>query len=171
LTSTIRFLSRLCLDHYRAEDDFVIELLTKTTDDQLLLARLPDNPDTLRNVYRNLIGKLQVKAPNALTSDQLAVPNILIEQTTRFSQIEGRMIAGKELLVTLAMQSIDFRMDETGAKMRSDAVIELGWGVDDKPPPRLMTIEPPFALIMKRKNAPHPYFVAWFANADLLGAP
>jgi hypothetical protein len=80
------------------------------------------------------------------------------------------MIAGKELLVILAMQSIDFRLDETGAEMRSDAVIGLGWGADDKPPPRRMTVQPPFALIMKRKGAERPYFVAWFANADLLGS-
>ncbi|MCX6866084.1 MAG: hypothetical protein NTV46_07670 [Verrucomicrobia bacterium] len=35
--------------------------------------------------------------------------------------------------------------------------------------PRLLVLDPPFALVMKRKGAPKPYFVAWFANADLLG--
>lgn len=30
-------------------------------------------------------------------------------------------------------------------------------------------IDPPFGIVMKRKNAPQPYFVAWLANADLLG--
>lgn len=40
-------LKQVLVHHYRAEDDFVIELLTKTTDDQLLLARLPDNPDMI----------------------------------------------------------------------------------------------------------------------------
>ena len=33
----------------------------------------------------------------------------------------------------------------------------------------LLVLDPPFALVMKRKDAPQPYFVAWFANADLLG--
>jgi hypothetical protein len=35
--------------------------------------------------------------------------------------------------------------------------------------PRLMILDPPFAMVMKRENAPQPYFVAWIANADLLG--
>jgi hypothetical protein len=35
--------------------------------------------------------------------------------------------------------------------------------------PRLLVLDPPFALVMKRKGAPQPYFVVWFANADLLG--
>jgi hypothetical protein len=70
--------NQVLVHHYGAEGDFVIELLSKTTDDQLLLARFPNDPDTLTNVIRNLTGKLQAKAPTASTSDQLAVPNILI---------------------------------------------------------------------------------------------
>jgi len=34
----------------------------------------------------------------------------------------------------------------------------------------LIILKPPFVLMMKRRDAPQPYFVAWFANADLLRA-
>jgi hypothetical protein len=34
--------------------------------------------------------------------------------------------------------------------------------------PRLLVASPPFLLLMKRANAPMPYFAAWIANTDLL---
>ena len=80
-------------------------------------------------------------------------------------------MAGKEeLYVAQALQLIEFRMDETGGKLHSEAAISFGCSAAPQVRPRYLILDPPFALLMKRANAPRPYFVAWFANADLLGA-
>ena len=67
------------------------------------------------------------------------------------------------------MQTIDFRMDEKGVKLRSEASISFGCSAQPQVIPRLMILDPPFAIMIKRKDAPQPYFVTWIANADLLG--
>jgi hypothetical protein len=53
-------------------------------------------------------------------------------------------------------------------KLSSEAAISFGCSASPQVIPRLLVLSPPFALIMKRKDAPEPYFIAWFANADLL---
>jgi len=61
------------------------------------------------------------------------------------------------------------RTDEKGVKLHSEASISFGCSAVAHMQPRLLVLDPPFALVMKRKDAPQPYFVAWFVNADLLG--
>ncbi len=61
-----------------------------------------------------------------------------------------------------AEQMIDFRLDRSGAKLRSRAVsradsVELRFYVNR-----------PFLLYMKRRDADQPFFVMWVDNAELL---
>ena len=155
--------------HYGGKDDFVIELLSKTTGDQLILAKLPALPETPGEASRNVLKHLRADAPHAGGADLLAVPNVMTEETAEFSQLEGRSVAGTGLILRKALQTIDFQMDEKGVKLRSEAAVSFGCSVQEHVVPRLMILDPPFALVMKRKDAPQPFFVAWFANADLLG--
>ena len=155
--------------HYGAKDDFVIELLGKTTGDQLLLAKLPKPPKTPGEVRRNVLNHLRADAPHSGPSDLLAVPNVVAEESAEFSELAGRTVAGSGLILRKALQTIDFRMDEKGVKLRSEAALSFGCSAQAPIERRLMILDPPFAIVMKRKGAPHPYFVAWMANADLLG--
>lgn len=164
-------LKQVRVHHYAAKDNFVIELLGKTPDDQIILAKLPALPKTPGEVSRNMLKQMRADAPSADASDLLAVPNIVAKEFAEFSQLEGRRVIGNGLILRKAMQSIDFQMDEKGAKLRSEGGISFGCSMQHHVVPRLMILDPPFALIMKRKTAPQPYFVAWFANTDLLGKP
>ena len=155
--------------HYGAKDDFVIELLSKTTGDQLILAKLPAVPKTPAEASQTILKRLRAKAPQADATDLLAVPNVVVEESAEFAQLEGRRVAGTSQILRKALQTIDFRMDEKGVKLKSEAALSFGCSAHMPIVPRLMILDPPFALVMKRKNAPQPYFVAWFANADLLG--
>ena len=161
---------QVLVHHYAAKDDFVIELLSKEPGDQLLLAKLPASPETSSGLSRNILKRLQANAPEAAFNDLLAVPNVVADESAEFSQIEGRTVVGKDLFVRTALQTVDFRMDEKGAKLHSEAEISFGCSARARIKPRLMILTPPFALILKRRNAPQPYFLAWFANADLLRA-
>lgn len=59
-------------------------------------------------------------------------------------------------------------MDEKGVRLRSEASLSIGCSAHARIKPRVLLLDPPFAVVMKRKNAPEPYFVAWIGNADLL---
>lgn len=166
--NTEPLLKQVRVHHYRSKDDFVIELSTSNTGDQLLLAKLPQAPKSPGSIGTSMLGHLQPNPPQALANDLLAIPNIAATQSMRFSQIEGRKLKGSVKILRLAWQTIDFRMDEKGAKLRSEAAVSFGCSASPDITPRLMVLNPPFALIMTRKGSPKPYFIAWFANADLL---
>jgi len=161
---------QVLVHHYVAKDDLVIELLSKEPGDQLLLAKLPTSPGTSAGLSQSILNRLQANAPEAEFNDLLAIPNVAADESAEFSQIEGRTVVGKDLFVRTALQTVIFRMDEKGVKLHSEAEISFGCSARARVTPRLMILTPPFALILKRRNAPQPYFVAWFANADLLRA-
>ena len=160
---------QVSVHHYNAKDDFVVELQTKQDGEQLLLAKLPQAPATAAAASHAVIRRLRADAPHAAEEDLLAVPNVVIDEKVSFSELEGRTLEGTGAFVRSALQSIDFRMDEKGVKLRSEAAVSFGCSARFPVEPRLMVLDPPFAIVMKRKNAPQPYFVAWIANADLLG--
>ena len=167
MRNTGPLLKQVRVHHYQAENDFLIELSTTGEGDQLLLAKLPQAPKTPGDISRNIIKLLQTDPPQASGGDLLAIPNVVAGESAQFTRLEGRRVTGSGLVLRLALQTIDFRMDEQGAKLRSESAVSFGCSkaID----PRLMVLDPPFALILKRKDAPQPYFIAWFANADLLG--
>jgi len=161
---------QVSVHHYGARNDFVVELHTKQDGDQLLLAKLPQAPATPAAASSAVLKRLRADTTHAAADDLLAVPNVTIDEKTRFSELEGRTLEGTGAFVRSALQTIDFRMDEKGVKLRSEAAVSFGCSAQMQVIPRLMVLDPPFAIVMKRKNAAQPYFIAWIANADLLGA-
>ncbi|HCN75810.1 MAG TPA: hypothetical protein DIT13_01285 [Verrucomicrobiales bacterium] len=154
---------------YQSDENFVIELASKNSLDQLILARIDTPPRSLDAVSKQLISRLKRAAPHALPADVLAVPNIVVDEKNSFPQIEGRKVAGSGIYLRRALQTVDFRMDEKGVKLRSEASIAFGCSAHySTGQPRLFILTPPFALLMKRTGAPEPYFIAWIANLDAL---
>jgi len=166
---TGHLLQQVGVHHYAARNDFVIELHSKQAGDQLLLAKLPDAPATAAAASRAVLNRLRADPPRAEGADLLAVPNMVADEKVSFTELEGLSVPGTDRFVRGAMQTIDFRMDEKGVKLRSEAAISFGCSAHHRVEPRLMILDPPFAIVMKRENAAQPYFVAWIANADLLG--
>jgi len=154
--------------HHAAKNDFVIEILADKTGDQLLLAKLPSPPESPGAISKAVLARLKNDAPTAGGADLLAVPNVILEESAEFSELQGKKVAATPLILMKALQTIDFRMDEKGVKLDSEAAISFGCSAQHHVVPRLMVLTPPFALIMKRKDAPQPYFVAWFGNTDAL---
>ena len=148
----------------------MIELVCKQSGDQLLLAKLPAAPKTPAETSANVLRRIRANAHHAAGDDLLAVPNVVADEEAAFSELEGRTVAGTGRFVRSALQAIEFRMDEKGVKLKSEAALSLGCSAHVRVEPRLLILDPPFAVVMKRVGAPQPYFVGWFANADLLRA-
>jgi hypothetical protein len=160
-------LAQVAVHHHAARTDFVVELKSQSGGDRLLLAKLPRKPATLEAAARAVIGKVRKDAPNAGAHDLLAVPQVVADEEVSFSEFEGRTLPGGRF-VRSASQTINFRMDEKGAKLRSEAQVSLGCSAHPHIDPRLMILDPPFVIVMMAKDAPKPYFIGWMANADLL---
>lgn len=169
LSEANRLREQVRVHDYQSDENFVIELASTNSFDQLILARIATPPRSLDAISKQLIPRLKRDAPLALPADVLAVPNIVVDEKTSFPQLEGRQVAGSGRYLRRALQTVDFRMDEKGVKLRSEASIAFGCSAHySTGQPRLFILTPPFALLMRRTGAPEPYFIAWFANVDAL---
>ncbi|MBN8457888.1 MAG: hypothetical protein J0M04_08620 [Verrucomicrobia bacterium] len=158
--------------HYGGENDFVIELLTKDAAEQLVLARLPERPSTLDSALTATRKHLRDDAPDARWDDLVVIPNMCLAAKSRFSELEGKRVRGNGKTLTQAMQLVDFRMDEQGVRLRSEAAVSFGCAAQPaRVEPRRIVVKPPFVIMMKRRAAPQPYFAAWVANGEPLRKP
>lgn len=164
-----RLRQQVRVHRYESRNDFVIELLGRQAGDQLLLAKLPEVPETMNRLGEAVLKAVRTDAPQAKHEDLLAVPNVVVDEDVAFTELHGSTVVGSGRFIRQALQSIEFHMDEKGVKLHSEAEISFGCAASPRVEPRLMVLDPPFAIVMRRKGAPKPYFAAWLANADLLG--
>ena len=164
----------LILD-YQNEDDFVIELKTKSEGDRLILAKVQPKgtlSDTVMSV-RERIARTNVES--AATNDLLIVPRMKLNLTREYSEIEGLRLVpqganiAKDLVLLSAVQNTQFEMNEKGVELRSEAHMSIGCAKQEEPVPKhKLVFNKPFLVLLGRTGAKMPYFAVWVDNAELL---
>jgi hypothetical protein len=86
----------------------------------------------------------------------------------RFKELEGvdKPLSNSSmqgLWIDPALQVIEFKLDQRGASVSSQAMIAAKKGG-----PRELHFNRPFLIYMKKRDAKHPFFVMWVDNAELL---
>jgi hypothetical protein len=158
---------------YQSDDNFILTLQTKALRDQLILAKLPPGP-TLQATIDAVLKRIAANQPQtAGESDPLAVPKINLDLKKDFDQLEGLKLnpspAAKiqtRLTITKAQQLIRFQLNEKGAVLKSEAVMVMK--ALAMMPSHNLIFDKPFLILMKRADAPQPYFALWIGNASLL---
>ncbi|MEO0531363.1 MAG: hypothetical protein AAF266_12435 [Planctomycetota bacterium] len=158
---------------YRNSDDFIVELRTESSSDRLLLAKVTAEATldrTIASVQERIADtKPELMRPGAY----LTVPVVDFEILRRYPELEGiRIAASSKSLdgqrLEFAAQTIRFRLDETGAVLKSEA---LGGGFGGLPSKNLI-FDKPFLILLQQRRAEQPYFALWVNNAELLiGGP
>ena len=155
------------IHHYESPQDFIIELQTRDSADMLLLAKAPPAA-VLGEMVRTVVDQLHAAPIFAGGNDVLIVPCITFSSTESFAELQGRRIVEHAgWFMKSAMQAIDFKMNEKGVILHSEANISFARSLAAVAQ-HVMVLEPPFLIVMKRKDATEPYFAAWIANTDLL---
>jgi|SRR5579872_5815805 len=166
----------LILD-YLNENDFVIELKTKSGGDRLLLAKLRPKGslnETIKNVLERS-GPANIES--ALTNDILILPRIKFDITRKYSEIENRPLIApspnisKDLMLRSAIQNTAFEMNEKGVELSSESAMAFGCAKQQEPiPQHKMIFDKPFLVVLLRTGATTPYFALWLDNPELLVA-
>jgi len=97
-------------------------------------------------------------------TDILRVPEIFWRIDHRFRELIGKVVANAEPAnpIVEALQTIEFRLDRSGAMLESQATLVIA------AIPRTFAFDRPFLVYMKKRGAEHPFFVMWVDNAELL---
>jgi hypothetical protein len=137
---------------YRNPDDFIIEIKTRSQADRLILAKVQSSA-TLFETVRAVQQRLATTAPQEMKEmSDLVIPVLDFDVVRRYQELSRPGIA---------IQQIRFKLDETGALLKSEARMAKG-SFDE------MIFNGPFLVMIQRTGAQVPYFVLWVANAELL---
>ncbi len=94
--------------------------------------------------------------------DDLRVPEMFWRIDHRFTELVGKMVANARMPIVEAMQTIEFRLDRSGAMLESVAFMAIA------AEPREFLFNRPFLIYMKKRDADRPFFMMWVDNAELL---
>ena|SRR5437867_4728374 len=97
--------------------------------------------------------------------DTLLVPDTFWHVVHHFEALEGKAFLNpslKPLTLGVAEQDILFRLDKSGAILKSESKhYTLAQAKE-------FVFDRPFLIYMKKRGSPNPYFAMWVDNAELL---
>lgn len=152
--------------------EFAVDLCKDTKPNQIVLARI-EPKETLGHTLAHLDDKIAGFTKEKFfhqfgINDVLLVPNIFWRITHHFGELKGRYLGNtgyENYWIKLALQTIQFRLDRSGAELKSEARLYAA------PEPSHFVFDQPFLIYMKKRGAKHPFFVMWVDNAELLSKP
>jgi hypothetical protein len=151
--------------------EFILDLCKTSEPYQIVLARVDRKPtlaETLADIQHKIASPSKDRSVLGLIpNDTLIVPNMAWQITHRFKELEGQdkrfeNPALRGLYLDTAIQTIQFRLDRSGAELSSEAKLGV------KPLPSYFHVNRPFLVYMTKRGGKRPFFVAWVENAELL---
>lgn len=151
-------------------DGYALDLCKNSNPNQIIVAVIKPEKTlslTVQKLERKILDYSKKKevfrrfGPN----DVFIVPNILFNITHHFKELEGKFIQNKGFKgypISEAIQMIQFKLDRSGAELKSEAKMVC------LPVPTYYAFDRPFLVYMKKRGAEHPFFVMWIDNAELL---
>ncbi len=178
------FASQVEILHYSGDNDFVVHLSSRINNEFIVLAKLPQpetlsaGVDTVRKYLETdrkgfteleVNGKKEFYLNTLSQGDILAIPVVDLEVQRNFPQLCDRLFTNpgfEEVWLHQVYQDVAFKMDESGATVRSTAYGAAFGGGSSKP--RRFLFDRPFLLTLWQKGAKQPYLAAWIASPDVL---
>ncbi len=149
-------------------NQFIVDPCRYSTPYQMVLACV-ERQESLGATVRSVEAKIKHPPwkPELGPNDTLLIPEMHWRITHHFKELEGRDKAFlnprlQGLYLGDALQVTDFKLDRSGAELRSEAKHHV------KPVPDNYHFDRPFLIVMKKRDAKHPFFVMWVDNAELL---
>ncbi len=152
---------------YQSDDDFIMELLTTSQTDRLILAKAPPAA-TLKATIHSVQERIAQGTPDHVRNlESVIIPVINIDRVNQYPEVCGRRIQaehdavnGKSL--SSLTQRIRFTLDERGANLDAQAMAFSARS------PRQFIFDRPFLVFLIRQGAVLPYFAVWVGNSELL---
>ncbi len=146
-----------------------IDLCAKSRPNQIVIAMVEPRA-TLADTVAYIDQKAGPKAERGYMSrfgpnDVLLVPNLFWKIVHDYAELEGNHLENdkfKGYPIEKARQVIQFRLDRSGAELKSESKMYC------LPMPTYFVFDRPFLIYMKKRGAEYPYFVMWIDNAELL---
>ena len=153
---------------YNSTEDFAVKLFTK--DNDIVMLYRTNDDKTFDKYYSDMRRKSQFyfKNRNFTADDKLRVPNINLYQKTNFPEVEGREIKGSDYIIGETIETIDFKMDNEGVKLKSEAAIVARCALIPPSRGRNFMFTNNFVLFLAEKGKRTPYYAMKISDVDAI---
>ena len=155
---------------YNSHEDFAVSIHTKGND-EVLLYRTSDDKK-FNEYYADIKEKTQDFDGSQFFGDydRLKVPEINLYQITNFPEVEGKLIKGTDFVIDKTLETVDFKMNNEGVKLKSEAIIMMTQTAMPGPPPKIRKFyfNDTFVLFLIEKGKTTPYFALRVNDVETL---
>ncbi|MFC1498493.1 hypothetical protein ACFLS1_08505 [Verrucomicrobiota bacterium] len=137
---------------------------------EIIIAKISPSK-TLEQTWQSVLGRLHSNDESfeikMKEDDLFKIPKVNFKKTRTYNEIIGKGILNKgfnSLLVTEALQFIDFTFNEKGAILKSFGLMACEGFMEIRHPRRFIC-DKPFLLALRRPGK-EPYLVLWLENPD-----
>lgn len=156
---------------YNSKDDFAVAI--RTEDKDVLYLYRTDDDKTFDKFYSDMFmkkaaydGSYEFKA-----KDELKVPNIDMFKLQNFPEVEKKRIEGTNIMIDTAVETVQFKMDNEGVKLKSEAVImakNCALMPEQELKPRKFYFDDTFVIFLQETGKNKPYFAMRVADVVAL---
>lgn len=156
---------------YNSSKDFAVAILTEGND-ILYLYRTSDNK-TFDKLYADMLKKQSEYIGNNefASKDEFKVPDINLYQMKSFNELCGHKIKGTDFEIDQAVETVDFKMNNEGVKLKSEALIMTKMTAlmpQEVTKPRKFFFDDTFVLFLQEADKEQPYFALRVHDVSLI---
>ena len=146
---------------YNSSKDFAVAINTQGAD--VVYLYRTDDDENFEKLYSDMFIKRAEFTGNSdfTEKDELKVPNINLYKEQSFNELCGREIKGTKFMIDQALETVDFKMDNEGVKLKSEAVIATRMSAlipPQKIKPRKFYFDDTYVIFLQETGKNKPYF-------------
>lgn len=155
---------------YNNSNDFAVAIATEGKD-VVYLYRTDDNK-SFDKLYLDMFDKQNKyrEVTEFGERDELKVPNIDLYKLKSFDEVCGRRIKGTNILIDQAVETVDFKMNNEGVKLKSEAMIMTKMTAlrPEASHPRKFYFDDTFVMFLQESDKELPYFALRVNDVSLI---
>lgn len=149
---------------YNSEEDYAVKLLTKEAE-EVILYKTKSN-ESFDNLYAYVTQ--QEKNAEFGNEDRLSVPDIKIDKTIEYPELCGKKIKGTNKVISQAIQTIKFNMDNKGGTLKSEAALVTMRMSASHQRAKHYNFNDEFVIFLKEVKKDKPYFATRIEDSEFL---
>lgn len=159
-------LNNLAVLFYDDANNFAVQLKTKENEDVILYRT--DKEAEYETIFEEITKKAVME--EFRKTDFLSIPYLKVDELYSFDELCNKQIEGTNFIISLALQTIKFNIDNKGGKLKSEAVIAVKNAMfrPDDFEERYFHFDKPFYLFLKETDKEKPYYAMYVNNTEYL---
>jgi len=167
-SSWYRLRKNVVVMFYNSDNDFAVKLLTRGRDTVILYRT--DDDTTFDEYYENLDEKYKAyKGTRRFTgTDSITIPDLSLYIESGFPEFEGHRIKGTNMQIDKTIETVDFKMNKNGVKLKSEAAIMARCTALLPDNGRHFNYTDNYVMFLVEKNKTSPYFAMRVHDVETL---